>query len=60
VRGLLRGRGRGREPFPVAGDRVERARHAIRQRLYGDASVPPVALTLGSGVDGFAHLDEDA
>jgi hypothetical protein len=60
VRGLPRGRGRVREPFPVAGDPVEPARDAVRQRLYGDAPLPRVALTLGSGVDGVAHLDEDA
>jgi hypothetical protein len=60
VRVLPGGRGRGREAIPVAGDPVEPARDAVRQRLYGDAPVPRIALTLGSRIDGVAHLDEDA
>jgi len=60
VRGLPGGRGRVRQPFPVAGDLVESGRDAVRQRLYGDAAVPRVALTLGGGVDGVTHLDEHA
>src|SRR5437867_3302712 len=59
-RRLPRGRRRIRQPLPVAGDHVERARDAFRQRLHRDAPVPPVALELGSGVDGVAHLDDDA